>query len=107
MQRGRNSTSGEYYRFYKHILKCNADAAKALLERLHDAAEAGNCQICMWILERRFPDEFGRRTYKKINSISEKKNTNVEIIVNDADAIRKGILAKFDQIAESKESQIN
>jgi transposase len=104
MQRGRNSTSGEYYRFYKYITKCNAVAAKALLEHLNKAAKEGNCQICMWILERRFPDEFGRRTYKKINSVSENKNENVEIIVQDTDAIRKEILAKFDRVEESTES---
>ena len=104
MTKGKNSTSGEYYRFYKHILKCNADAAKALLEHLNEAAASGNCQICMWILERRFPEEFGRRVYQKTNIVSENLNQNIEIIVNDADAVRKQILAKFGQIAESKES---
>jgi hypothetical protein len=34
VQRGKNSTSGEYFEFYKFIQKCNADAAKTLLERL-------------------------------------------------------------------------
>jgi transposase len=103
MQRGKNSTSGAYFKFFKYITKCNADAAKALLERLNEAAHSGNCQICMWILERRFPDEFGRRTYKKINSISENKNENVDIKVQDTDAIRKEILAKFDRVKESNE----
>ncbi len=88
MTKGRNSTSGEYYRFYKHILKCNADAAKALLERLNEAAASGNCQICMWILERRFPEDFGRRVYRKMNVVSENINENVEILVKDTDAIR-------------------
>jgi len=93
MTKGKNSTSGEYYIFYKHILKCNADSAKALLERLNEAA-VSNCQICMWILERRFPEDFGRRVYRQVNSLSENKNVNVEIKVNDADEIRKQILNK-------------
>jgi transposase len=97
MQRGKNSTSGAYFQFFKYITKCNADAAKALLERLNEAAKEGNCQVCMWILERRFPDEFGRRVYRKINSVSENKNENIEINVNDVDEIRKQILAKFDR----------
>jgi abortive infection bacteriophage resistance protein len=59
MTKGRNSTSGEYYRFYKSIQKCNADAAKKCLERLNESAKAGNCQVCMWILERRFPKDYG------------------------------------------------
>ena len=59
MAKGRNSTFGEYYRFYKFIQKCNADAAKKCLERLNEAAKAGNCTVCMWILSRRFPEDFG------------------------------------------------
>ncbi len=38
----------------------------------------------------------GRQVYRKINSVSENKHENVEITVNDADGIRKQILAKFD-----------
>jgi hypothetical protein len=58
----------------------------------------------MWILERRFSEDFGRRVYRKTNLVSENKNVNVELIVNDADGIRKQILAKFERIGESNES---
>jgi hypothetical protein len=68
-----------------------------LLERLNEAVKAGNCTVCMWILERRFSEDFGRRQYCKMDVVSENKNENVEIIVNDADGIRKHILAKFDR----------
>ena len=73
------------------------------MERINEAAKAGNCQVCMWILSRRFPEEFGRRVYKKTNVVSENKNENVEIIVQDADEIREEILAKFDRVEESNE----
>ena len=98
MQQGKNSTSGKYFYFYQYIKKCNADAAKSLLERLKEAVDAGNCTVCMWILSRRFPDEFGRRVYRKINSVSDNKNENVEISVKDVDEVRKQILAKFDGV---------
>ena len=49
----------------------------------------------MWILERRFSAGFGRRVYRKMNVVSENKNENVELIVNDADGIREKILEKF------------
>ena len=65
------------------------------MERIKEAADAGNCQLCMWILERRFPEDFARRQYRKMNVVSENKNENVEIIVKDTDAIRNEILAKF------------
>ena len=103
MQRGQTEKSGKYYQFYKYIQKCNADAAKVLLERINEAAEAGDTQMCTWILERRFSEDFGRRVYRKTNVVSENKNVNVEIIVNDTDAIRKQILAKFDRVKESNE----
>jgi len=43
--------SGEYFEFYKHIEKCKADAALKCLKYLNAATEAGNSQVCMWILE--------------------------------------------------------
>jgi|SRR5271157_2462632 len=96
-QKGQKEKSGKYFEFAQHIKKCNADGARKLLERLNDAAEAGNCQICMWILERRFPEDFARRQYRKMNVVSENKNENVEITVMEADILRKQILAKFDR----------
>jgi hypothetical protein len=96
LKKGRNSTSGKYYQFYKYIQKCNADAAKKLLERLNEAVDAGNCQVCMWILERRFSEDFGRREYRKMNIVSENRNENIELTVKEEDQIRKQILAKFD-----------
>ena len=95
MNKGKNSTSGKQYQFQKHIQKRNADAAKTCLERFNDAAEDGNCQVCMWILERRFPADFGRREYRKINAVSENKNANVDIIIKNGDGIRKEILDKL------------
>ena len=52
MNKGKNSKSGEYFEFYKHIIKCNADGALKCLQSLNDAADLGNCQVCMWIFER-------------------------------------------------------
>jgi transposase len=97
VQQGKNSTSGKYFEFAQHIKKCNAEGAKKLLERLNDAAEAGNCQVCMFILERRFPEEFGRRIYRQTNVVSENVNANLEITVQEAYSLRKQMLTKFDQ----------
>jgi len=94
-KKGQTEKSGKYYQFAQHIKKCNADGARKLLERLNDAAEAGNCQVCMFILERRFPEEFGRRIYRKTNVVSENINANVELTVQEPDILRKQILEKF------------
>ena len=95
MNKGKTEKSGKYYQFYKYIQQCNADAAKECLKRLDGVARAGDTRICCWILERRFPESYGRREYRKMNVVSENKNVNVELIVNDADDIRKKILAKL------------
>ena len=95
MKLGRDSTSRKYFEFYKHIEQRNAEGALKILQRLNNAAAAGNCWVCMWILERRFPEEFGRRIYRKTNVVAENLNQKVELIVNDADKIRGGILEKF------------
>jgi hypothetical protein len=99
-QKGKTEKAGKYFKFSQYINKCNADAAKTLLERLNLAAKAGDTRICIWILERRFSEDFGRRIYRKTNLVSENKNVNVELIVNDADSIRIEILAKFDRVEE-------
>ena len=39
LKRGQIEKSGKYFQFYQYIQKCNADAAKALLERLNDATD--------------------------------------------------------------------
>jgi hypothetical protein len=96
-KKGKNSTSGEYFEFYKYIQKYNADAAKKCLERLNESAKAGNCTVCMWMLEKRFSEDFGRRTYRKTNVVAENINANVEITGQEADILRKQILMKFDR----------
>lgn len=96
-KRGQTDKSEKYNQFYQYIPKCNADGAKKRLEQLNDATAAGNCQVCMWILERRFPDCFGRRVYRKMDVVSENKNENIELTINDTDGIRKKILEKFDK----------
>jgi hypothetical protein len=101
MNRGQTEKSGKYYRFYQYIQKCNADAAKVLLERINEAAKAGDTQMCTWILERRFASDFGRRVYRKTNLVADNQNVNVEIIVQDTDAVREEILVKFDRVEES------
>ena len=99
-QKGQKEKSGKYFEFSQYIQKCNADAAKALLERLNSLAKAGDTRICMFILERRFSEDFGRKLYKKTNVVSENINANVKITVQEADILRKQILAKFDGVGE-------
>jgi len=54
--------------------------------------------VCMWILERRFSEDFGRRVYRNINSVSENQNVIIDIAINDADGIRAQIIERFDRV---------
>ena len=107
IKRGQTEKSGKYFQFYKYIQKCNSDAAKVLLERINEAVKSGNTQMCTWILERRFSEDFGRRVYKKTNVVSENKNVNVDIAINDANGIRAQILEKFAFDKDNSESSTN
>ncbi len=98
LKRGQTEKSGKYYNFAQYIQKCNADAAKVLLERINEAVKAGDTQMCTWILERRFSEDFGRRVYKKTNVVSENQNVIVDIAINDADGIRAQILERFNRV---------
>lgn len=49
IKKGKKSKYGEHFEFYKHIKKYNAYGILKIRQRLNDAAETGNCQICMWI----------------------------------------------------------
>ncbi len=42
MKLGRDSTSRRHFEFYKHIKQRNAEGALRILQKLNDAARAGN-----------------------------------------------------------------
>src|ERR1035437_593582 len=104
MNKGKTEISGKYYQFYKYIQKCNADTVKVFLECINEAAKTGNTQMCTWILERRFSEDFGRLVYKETKVVSENQNMIVNIVVNDADGIRAQILEKFNLRKVNQES---
>lgn len=56
----------------------------------------------MWILERRFSEDFGRREYRKTNIVSENLNQNIERGVKDADKIKEKILEKFARLENAR-----
>ena len=47
--------------------------------------------------------KFGRRIYRNTNSVSENKNENIELIVNNVDEIRAKIIEKFTLGRENQE----
>lgn len=50
-----------FVEFYEATKKAEADAAIKWLEEIDKAAKAGNWPAAAWKLERRYPEEYGRR----------------------------------------------
>lgn len=71
MQRGEEEKTGPYAEFLEYIKECQAAGVEANLKLIKRASNAGSWQASAWILERRYPEEFGRR--EKIDMKSETK----------------------------------
>lgn len=60
MHKGEAATSGQYSEFYKYIEMCKAKSEEKLITVITDAADKGDWKPAAWILERRFPDQWGK-----------------------------------------------
>lgn len=58
------NTNGE---FSEAVKKAEAAAGLTWLARIEQAASDGSWQAAAWKLERRYPDEFGRRLEQKVS----------------------------------------
>jgi transposase len=61
LKKGETETKGQFYEFAEHVKACKAKAVQLHLKLITKAATEGTWQASAWILERRFPEEFGRR----------------------------------------------
>lgn len=60
MQKGARAASGKYADFADAVQKAEAEAKGELID-IVKAQSLRNWQAAAWLLERRYPDEFGRR----------------------------------------------
>jgi transposase len=76
MQRGREEKQGKYKHFQQAVKKAESVAETVYLEQIRKAStgeETGNpvWQAAAWYLERRYPDEWGRRERVDVNQSTE------------------------------------
>lgn len=57
---GNGDEGSEICKFWKALQEANGEAAFRLVGRVDAAAEAGDWKAATWILERRFPDQWGK-----------------------------------------------
>jgi hypothetical protein len=61
MEKGETEKSGKHVEFFEYIKECQSKAVQLHLKLITKAAKEGSWQASAWILERRHPEEFGRR----------------------------------------------
>ena len=76
MQKGEKGNK-EYLEFFSRVNQSKAKAVEKYLDRLDTYAANGSVYATTWFLERRCPEEFGRRENLNIKSKNENENLNV------------------------------
>ena len=77
MNVGGKSTKGKFFEFFEYIKECQSKAVQLHLKLITKAATEGSWQASAWILERRHPEEFGRK-----ERIDMKAEHSGQIVVN-------------------------
>lgn len=86
-----------YASFYGAVRESEAYLMQDCLTRLRKAADMGNIESIRFILERRFPQDWGKKDNININARSENVNVNVspKLEQDETARIRAEILAKL------------
>lgn len=77
LEAGETAKSGAFSEFYNYIQECKAKSIQTHLKLITRSAKDGNWQASAWILERRHPEEFGRK-----DKIDMKAEHSGQIVIN-------------------------
>ena len=83
LKRGENESKGKFFEFAEHIKACKAKAVQLHLKLITKAASEGTWQASAWLLERRYPEEFGKRDRLKLDGKMEHSSGVVIYIPED------------------------
>ncbi|AKJ38589.1 hypothetical protein MCM1_1549 [Methanosarcina barkeri CM1] len=105
MNWGRNGMKDPIFsRFYATVRESESKLMFNCLTKLKQVNDTGmNPQSIQWLLERRFPESFGKKNALEVNAKTESLNLNVNANIDktEADKIRSAILAKLSKPAYS------
>ena len=77
---GENTGDGIYYEFLQSVKKANAEAEAELVQRIKSAGQR-EWQANAWILERRYPDRWGRRD--RTEAVTTNFNIDLETLTDE------------------------
>jgi len=89
MIRGEAQKTGIYKDFFDEMKAAEGTAAVGFLANIVEAANKGDWKAAAWLLERRYPKEYGRRSIVEINEaeIKEEYNAILEALTNGGIAV--------------------
>lgn len=94
MRKGREGKA-PYATFYGAVREAEAELMKDCLTRLRKVADTGNMESIKFILERRFPKDWGKQENINVKSENVNLNLNATPTVSEAEKIRQDILSKL------------
>jgi hypothetical protein len=100
MKKGAIGEEKKYADFHNRVRAAEAICAKNCLERIREAANRGTWAASAWLLERRYPTDYGKHDNINMKTQVENLNVNVDTGTEDADALRSEILRRLSLEAE-------
>ena len=108
MKAGAAGKDKRFCDFYDKVRASEATCARKCLERIRVAAERGSIAGDMWLLERRYAADYGRKDHVNMQAQTEALNYNVDIAANEIEkkrsSILKGILGVLETEPTEKDS---
>ena len=65
MKRGERQPDGPYGEFCRALKRADLEAELACLRQIKEAAQNGDWRAAAWMLERRYPEKWGRRRARR------------------------------------------
>lgn len=97
-----------YCRFYALVRESESRLMHNCLTKLKKVNDTGmNPQSIQWLLERRFPDNFGKKNSVDVNAVTESRNLNLNVSATpqtweSKEQMRKEIAGFFDKLNKSR-----
>jgi hypothetical protein len=95
MKAGAAGKEKRFCDFYDKVRASEATCAKNCLLRIREAAERGSLAGDMWLLERRYFADYGRKDHLNMKAQTEALNLDVNIPANEIEAKRSALLTRL------------